>query len=261
MTYRRLGRKRDAAFTLIELLVVIAIIAILAAILFPVFAQAREKARQASCMSNTKQMGTGAMQYFQDWDETFVNDYYNGDQYTNKDEGRYKWMDAIYPYVKNEQVFTCPSDAYDRRYIYYLNNGGGNRVDYGSYAYNSYFGTGLGMSTSGGGRPLADIKDVAGTVWIGDSGPNDPNAWPNGWRAQDYRVCFGTISWGLPDPMYGNPRNGFKKFGSSLIARHQNLVNVVFVDGHSKAMSLDALNTRTSAPVDPAWKYFSLADD
>jgi prepilin-type N-terminal cleavage/methylation domain-containing protein len=63
--------RRRSAFTLIELLVVIAIIAILAAILFPVFAQAREKARQAACLSNLKQIGTGVMMYVQDYDETF----------------------------------------------------------------------------------------------------------------------------------------------------------------------------------------------
>ncbi len=102
-----------AAFTLIELLVVIAIIAILAAILFPVFAQAREKARQTACLSNTKQMGLGIQMYTQDYDETFAPGYYYNDptQTSNLDAtGIRQWSGLIQPYVKNEQIFVCPSD-------------------------------------------------------------------------------------------------------------------------------------------------------
>jgi prepilin-type N-terminal cleavage/methylation domain-containing protein/prepilin-type processing-associated H-X9-DG protein len=97
------------AFTLIELLVVIAIIAILAAILFPVFAQAREKARQSSCLSNTKQMGLGIMMYTQDYDETYPQAYW----YTNDVDGSAgynQWSGMIQPYVKNVGIFVCPSD-------------------------------------------------------------------------------------------------------------------------------------------------------
>jgi prepilin-type N-terminal cleavage/methylation domain-containing protein/prepilin-type processing-associated H-X9-DG protein len=90
---------RRTGFTLIELLVVIAIIAILAAILFPVFAQAREKARQASCLSNVKQISLGMMMYIADYDECFVNV-----------TGSYRWYDPLYPYVKNAGVFQCPSN-------------------------------------------------------------------------------------------------------------------------------------------------------
>jgi prepilin-type N-terminal cleavage/methylation domain-containing protein/prepilin-type processing-associated H-X9-DG protein len=105
----------QSAFTLIELLVVIAIIAILAAILFPVFAQAREKARQASCISNLKQLTLGFMMYSQDYDEAFptwdwsVN--YNGGTGTPNNNGTSLWCNAIFPYVKNAQVYSCPSDA------------------------------------------------------------------------------------------------------------------------------------------------------
>jgi prepilin-type N-terminal cleavage/methylation domain-containing protein len=95
------------AFTLIELLVVIAIIAILAAILFPVFAQAREKARGATCASNMKQIGTALVMYRQDYDERNVNQWPWGGQ------GLYDWNhtfhETIFPYVKNKQVFSCPS--------------------------------------------------------------------------------------------------------------------------------------------------------
>lgn len=90
-------------FTLIELLVVIAIIAILAAILFPVFAKAREKARQSTCASNIKQMATAMIQYVQDYDETFP--------YSRIDLGTPFWTDQIQPYLKSTQVYICPSNA------------------------------------------------------------------------------------------------------------------------------------------------------
>jgi prepilin-type N-terminal cleavage/methylation domain-containing protein/prepilin-type processing-associated H-X9-DG protein len=102
------------AFTLIELLVVIAIIAILAAILFPVFAQAREKARQASCLSNQKQIGLGLMMYTQDYDETYPTAYlYKNNTLTTNggSAGGYVHFSAmIHPYIKNDQVWVCPSD-------------------------------------------------------------------------------------------------------------------------------------------------------
>ncbi len=97
-------------FTLIELLVVIAIIAILAAILFPVFAQAREAARKTSCMNNMKQMGTAIMMYTQDNDETYPQAYwYKND--AGDSAGYMQWTGMIMPYAKNASMFVCPSDA------------------------------------------------------------------------------------------------------------------------------------------------------
>ena len=108
-------RRKQSGFTLIELLVVIAIIAILAAILFPVFAQAREKARQIACLSNMRQIGTGMMMYTQDYDESIVPSS-NGTSVTAS------WPTMIYSYVKNAQVFVCPSasDSFsstDNKYV------------------------------------------------------------------------------------------------------------------------------------------------
>lgn len=97
----------NRAFTLIELLVVIAIIAILAAILFPVFAQARDKARATACLSNEKQIGLALMQYVQDYDETWPCGRWNASNTYLTGRG---WAQAVYPYYKSAQMLKCPSD-------------------------------------------------------------------------------------------------------------------------------------------------------
>jgi len=104
-------RNASSAFTLIELLVVIAIIAILAAILFPVFAQAREKARAASCLSNLKQISTGIMMYIQDYDEKMIPATWSSSAAFPDDQR--KWPELVQPYVKNWQIIRCPSLAED----------------------------------------------------------------------------------------------------------------------------------------------------
>ncbi len=122
--------KRKRGFTLIELLVVIAIISILAAILFPVFARARENARRTSCLSNLKQIGLGMMQYTQDYDEMYPRALQT-DPSTPPDgirwiSGNYwSWHQMIQPYLKSYQIFRCPSSSYDTyppRYANYSAN-------------------------------------------------------------------------------------------------------------------------------------------
>jgi len=111
--FKKSSARNLHAFTLIELLVVIAIIAILAAILFPVFAKVREKARQTSCLSNEKQLGLGLMQYVQDYDEKFPAGYITGGtapaigQASNWGMG---WAGETYSYIKSTGVFKCPDD-------------------------------------------------------------------------------------------------------------------------------------------------------
>ena len=97
---------RRRGFTLIELLVVIAIIAILAAILFPVFARAREKARQTSCLSNVKEVVLGHLMYMQDYDEVAMSHFWYA--YGLPSNGQL-WMQMLHPYIKNVQIHTCPS--------------------------------------------------------------------------------------------------------------------------------------------------------
>lgn len=117
------------AFTLIELLVVIAIIAILAAILFPVFARARENARKASCMSNLKQIGLGFMQYSQDYDENVVPVRVGGAA-----SNYFNWSNIIQPYLKSTQVLVCPSNSSKvQGYAYNMSAGGAPNRNLASY--------------------------------------------------------------------------------------------------------------------------------
>src|SRR5687767_318905 len=103
-------RTQRLGFTLIELLVVIAIIAILAAILFPVFAQAREKARMSACINNMKQIGTSLMMYAQDYDETLPHIRFHGGGACPPGQRCYVWKNAIRPYLKSLDVLACPSN-------------------------------------------------------------------------------------------------------------------------------------------------------
>src|SRR5437870_12394037 len=104
-------RRQHCGFTLIELLVVIAIIAILAAILFPVFAQARDRARMSACVSNMRQIGAALLMYVQDYDETYPYIRFHGE---GGQQGLYTycWRNAIRPYLKSVDVMACPSNPF-----------------------------------------------------------------------------------------------------------------------------------------------------
>jgi prepilin-type N-terminal cleavage/methylation domain-containing protein/prepilin-type processing-associated H-X9-DG protein len=199
-------QRSKRAFTLIELLVVIAIIAILAAILFPVFAQAREAARKTQCVSNLKQMGLGIMMYAQDSDETLPMG-------TRTINGQgWRWMHQTYPYVRNDQLYTCPSAP---RNLAWDSNTYGNS---GTYGYNSFF-----MNDD----PLAMFKKPAETIMIADT----PEATTgNRFRARP----------DIPDGsggFIGAPWSNWADQTQSRVAyRHQGQANVVFLDGHCKTM-------------------------
>jgi len=192
-------------FTLIELLVVIAIIAILAAILFPVFARAREKARQTSCLSNVKQIGLGYLMYFQDYDERTAI-------HRCGDAGHSYLVcthEAILPYVKNTQIFVCPSRTgqTDDRVLRPNNTrtpGGG-----------VWYWDNMDMDS----RSLADCKTPAQKALVGDSDGVGYAAWRA--TTDTYRYYFQSR---VQDP-------------------HNEGLNVCMYDGHAKWMKKVDLDT------------------
>ncbi len=201
-------------FTLIELLVVIAIIAILAAILFPVFAQAREKARAISCLSNLKQLGTASMMYAQDYDEMVlphcIRDFYDPNSVVLS-----YWFEEVMPYVKNSQVFVCPS----------LRGALGGHDFVGSYAYicdgftvdpNNVNYSGLPF---GGIYALAAIYYPAELIMLGES------------VKATCRVC----------PLYHD--HAFPPVWPVQMDRHHRGSNYLFYDGHAKFLRYEATLT------------------
>ncbi len=209
-------------FTLIELLVVIAIIAILAAILFPVFARAREKARQTSCLSNIRQMTVGMLCYVQDYDEVFPGNHYAWP--APRIPGAYYATFNIFimPYVKNQQVFGCPS-----RVMTYVDvNPPGTQVFTLSYGWNQlYVGGGPGYS-GGPGAALATVQAPSMTLMIADAGGG-----VTGWAGC---TAYGEMSPSLAPPAQSAGSGQQRRVCAD---RHNEGANCGFVDGHAKWLS------------------------
>jgi prepilin-type N-terminal cleavage/methylation domain-containing protein/prepilin-type processing-associated H-X9-DG protein len=259
-------RKAASGFTLIELLVVIAIIAILAAILFPVFAQAREKARQTACLSNTKQLGTALQMYIQDYDETLPmtfsgcnngriqnpldpNDRPGG---TTGAGRRPIWHGLLFPYTKNWDINYCPSDA-DATPTSPI-----DKYHYISYGWNyGYLGSYNGAAACGdgttgpvfGGIAMAGVLRPANIIAIVDNGGkhagtrdatngyflmgscvNPPDTEPS--QMTFYATDGG---WGKGCRNYHGGASGNKADDTGGVAlRHSEGSNASFVDGHAK---------------------------
>jgi len=200
--------RTNRGFTLIELLVVIAIIAILAAILFPVFARAREKARQASCLSNMKQIGLAMLMYIDDYDEQFCRVTCSGG--TN-----YKWFDPIDPYIKNKQILFCPS----------LRGQSSQGTPNTDYVLNGCFAQ---------GAALAMFEYPAEQIMVAERGHNKPyegyKPWPNdGASWHD----LSTYQHGTP-----TPHDHFTHLAKD--TAHNQGANYNFGDGHAKWLRWDA---------------------
>jgi prepilin-type N-terminal cleavage/methylation domain-containing protein/prepilin-type processing-associated H-X9-DG protein len=251
-------RPKSSGFTLIELLVVIAIIAILAAILFPVFAQAREKARQIACLSNEKQLGLGFLQYQQDYDEKSPNGW---NEWAPGGNG---WAGQIYPYVKSLHVYNCPDDS--------------SAALQSSYAYNSNNTIPTGTAAGADAYSIAQYNSPSKTIVLFECQGNYFASGPQGWNISDEITNFAAGDNGFSPAGYGasvggdaNVVNGAGAFSapptllastgylrgtqttdygrfSNATGRHTNGANYVMADGHAKFLRGSAVSPGLSNP-------------
>ena len=229
-------RWRSSAFTLVELLVVIAIIAILAAILFPVFARARENARRTSCLSNLKQIGLAALQYNQDYDDymplTLMDSFFSDGTV------RSTWVETTQPYIKSSQVYRCPSDT-DSSWdtptsVYGADSTAPPLIKrFASYQVNAYL-----INLGGFAMPyahLSALQSPSKVVYLAEAGPKN---------VLDH---FSPMCWGSPVDASicdngGSDWDSAKQETTQLaVHRHLDGSNYLYADGHAKWQKFSSL--------------------
>jgi len=262
-------------FTLIELLVVLAIISIMAAILFPAFAQAREKARASSCVSNLKQQTMGIVQYTQDYDEVVPPDFYcdsagesQGNDQCNNALGTVTWIQCIRPYVKSKMIFHCPDQELNPYGIW----GDAPTVQFPSwpelpsYGYNyAYLNPENYLASNPPNCPVdpgyadgvvivpvnvAQIEQPARTVLLTDVkniGTDSTGYFPSWGVDPPYgtNACYWN-GWGAGSAGDLAVFGGFLTYTGIVDPRHNGGVNVAFCDGHVKWLTPGALAAGTN---------------
>ena len=244
--HKKLLHPKKRAFTLIELLVVIAIIALLAAILFPVFARARENARKSSCQNNLKQIGLGLLQYTQDYDETFTGAFAPYPGGCGCGACRVSYAQLILPYTKNTQIYRCPSQTGNAmRFSCGSQTGNAQNPNLPangiSYAYNVMIGNTGGAGTAGRGDDYginqSELTEAAGTLVVMDGRSDEYNAWVDDQTdakgPYTQRGTGNTFTWrgnsaGQSWPHY----------------RHLDSSNILYYDGHVKSIQQYRLQPR-----------------
>jgi prepilin-type N-terminal cleavage/methylation domain-containing protein len=210
----RLSLKRG--FTLIELLVVIAIIAILAAILFPVFAKARSRATAIACLNNMKQIGTAVQMYLADSDGKYPMNRYE------PEPAPHNWRTSLFPYIRSEDVLKCPNNEGAKAFPRIKEESGNYPISYSTNG--SVFHEGAWRAEGGVNRPASVtlIKDPAGTLYIVESRGRWPDLGP----------------WALGGPTVGDPYRSAVNPRNGAFQTHEKRMNAVFADSHAKSVTI-----------------------